>query len=84
MPHKADDFENAEGNLGTANALLEHFSPPPPISRLQRDHDSDGVAYLGVPFGHILIALGSLQRGLGKLKLDESALRRDLRQPGPW
>ena len=81
MPHKVNpiDFENAEGNLGVANALLEHFAAKLPISRLQRDlTDSTVLRNLGVPLGHILIALGALQRGLGKLALDESALHRDL------
>ncbi|WP_035566016.1 adenylosuccinate lyase [Hymenobacter sp. IS2118] len=81
MPHKVNpiDFENAEGNLGVANALLEHFAAKLPISRLQRDlTDSTVLRNLGVPLGHILIALGALQRGLGKLALDESALQRDL------
>jgi adenylosuccinate lyase len=81
MPHKVNpiDFENAEGNLGVANALLEHFAAKLPISRLQRDlTDSTVLRNLGAPLGHILIALGALQRGLGKLALDESALARDL------
>ncbi|SFP68327.1 adenylosuccinate lyase [Hymenobacter arizonensis] len=81
MPHKVNpiDFENAEGNLGVANALLEHFAAKLPISRLQRDlTDSTVLRNLGVPLGHILIALGALQRGLGKLALDEAALQRDL------
>ena len=81
MPHKVNpiDFENAEGNLGVANALLEHFAAKLPISRLQRDlTDSTVLRNLGVPLGHILIALGALQRGLGKLALDEAALTRDL------
>ena len=81
MPHKVNpiDFENAEGNFGMANALLEHFAAKLPISRLQRDlTDSTVLRNLGVPLGHILIALGALQRGLGKLALDETALHRDL------
>ena len=81
MPHKVNpiDFENAEGNLGVANALLEHFAAKLPISRLQRDlTDSTVLRNLGVPLGHILIALNALQRGLGKLALDEAALARDL------
>ena len=81
MPHKVNpiDFENAEGNLGVANALLEHFAAKLPISRLQRDlTDSTVLRNLGVPLGHILIALGALQRGLDKLALDEAALQRDL------
>ena len=81
MPHKVNpiDFENAEGNLGVANALLEHFAAKLPISRLQRDlTDSTVLRNLGVPLGHLLIALGAIARGLGKLALDESALARDL------
>ena len=81
MPHKVNpiDFENAEGNLGVANALLEHFAAKLPISRLQRDlTDSTVLRNLGVPLGHMLIALGAIARGLGKLALDESALQRDL------
>ena len=81
MPHKVNpiDFENAEGNLGLANALLEHLAAKLPISRLQRDlTDSTVLRNLGVPLGHVLIALGALQRGLGKLALDEAALHRDL------
>lgn len=83
MPHKVNpiDFENAEGNLGVANALLEHFAAKLPISRLQRDlTDSTVLRNLGVPLGHMLIALGAIGRGLGKLALDESALQRDLDQ----
>ncbi|MCB2377571.1 adenylosuccinate lyase [Hymenobacter sp. BT635] len=81
MPHKVNpiDFENAEGNLGVANAVLEHLAAKLPISRLQRDlTDSTVLRNLGVPLGHILIALNSLQRGLDKLALDEAALHRDL------
>ncbi|RFP65809.1 adenylosuccinate lyase [Hymenobacter lapidiphilus] len=81
MPHKVNpiDFENAEGNLGLANAVLEHLSAKLPISRLQRDlTDSTVLRNLGVPLGHTLIALAALQRGLGKLALDEAALHRDL------
>ena len=81
MPHKVNpiDFENAEGNLGIANALLEHLSGKLPISRLQRDlTDSTVLRNLGVPFGHIMIALNSLERGLGKLILNTEALDNDL------
>ncbi|KAA9327008.1 adenylosuccinate lyase [Hymenobacter busanensis] len=81
MPHKVNpiDFENAEGNLGLANAVLEHLAAKLPISRLQRDlTDSTVLRNLGVPLGHTLIALNALQRGLGKLALDEAALHRDL------
>ncbi|WP_324676831.1 adenylosuccinate lyase [Hymenobacter sp. GOD-10R] len=86
MPHKVNpiDFENAEGNLGVANALLEHLASKLPISRLQRDlTDSTVLRNLGVPLGHTLIALTSLQRGLNKLALDEEALRRDLEANWP-
>ena len=81
MPHKVNpiDFENAEGNLGIANALLEHLSAKLPISRLQRDlTDSTVLRNVGVPFGHSLIALASLNKGLGKLLLNRPALEADL------
>ena len=81
MPHKVNpiDFENAEGNLGIARALHGHFSEKLPISRLQRDlSDSTVLRNLGVPFGHELVALKSMAKGLGKLELDEGRLRRDL------
>ncbi|MBM3438899.1 MAG: adenylosuccinate lyase [Bacteroidetes bacterium] len=81
MPHKVNpiDFENAEGNLGIANALFEHLAAKLPISRLQRDlTDSTVLRNLGVPFGHTLIALNSLERGLNKLLLNEDAVRADL------
>ena len=81
MPHKVNpiDFENAEGNLGMANAVFEHLSAKLPISRLQRDlTDSTVSRNIGVPMGHTLIALGSIQRGLGKLILNEKALEKDL------
>src|SRR5690606_15191883 len=81
MPHKVNpiDFENAEGNLGVANALFEHFSAKLPISRLQRDlTDSTVLRNLGVPVAHQLIALNSLLKGLGKLELHEEALKQDL------
>ena len=86
MPHKVNpiDFENAEGNLGVANAILEHLAAKLPISRLQRDlTDSTVLRNLGVPLGHTLIALTSLQRGLNKLALDEATLRRDLEANWP-
>ena len=81
MPHKVNpiDFENAEGNLGLANAVLEHLSAKLPISRLQRDlTDSTVLRNVGVPFGHTLIALRSLEKGVGKLKLNAQALDNDL------
>ncbi len=81
MPHKVNpiDFENAEGNLGIANAIMEHLAGKLPISRLQRDlTDSTVLRNLGVPFGHIMIALNSLERGLGKLILNADAINQDL------
>ena len=81
MPHKVNpiDFENAEGNLGLANALFVHFSEKLPISRWQRDlTDSTVLRALGTAFGHTLIALDSLARGLAKLKPEPAALNADL------
>jgi adenylosuccinate lyase len=81
MPHKVNpiDFENAEGNLGLANAILEHLAAKLPISRLQRDlTDSTVIRNVGVPFGHILIACKSIQKGISKLQLNEAKLRSDL------
>jgi adenylosuccinate lyase len=81
MPHKVNpiDFENAEGNLGIANAILEHLSAKLPISRLQRDlTDSTVLRNIGVPFAHALIAYSSIEKGLGKLILNEAALNKDL------
>jgi adenylosuccinate lyase len=81
MPHKVNpiDFENAEGNLGIANALFGHLAEKLPISRLQRDlTDSTVSRNLGVPLAHTLIAFKSIQRGLGKLLLNEHALASDL------
>ncbi|MGV3761796.1 adenylosuccinate lyase [Parapedobacter sp.] len=83
MPHKVNpiDFENAEGNLGIANALLEHFASKLPISRLQRDlTDSTVLRNTGVPMAHTLIAIKSAARGLQKLILNERALKADLEQ----
>lgn len=81
MPHKVNpiDFENAEGNLGIANAIFEHLSAKLPISRLQRDlTDSTVLRNIGVPIGHTLIALKSLEKGLGKLELNRKAIDDDL------
>lgn len=81
MPHKVNpiDFENAEGNLGLANAIFEHMAAKLPISRLQRDlTDSTVLRNLGVPFAHSLIAYTSLKRGLDKILLNREALDRDL------
>lgn len=81
MPHKVNpiDFENAEGNLGIANALLEHLAAKLPVSRLQRDlTDSTVLRIIGVPLGHMLISFESLLKGLGKLELNEAAIHADL------
>ena len=81
MPHKVNpiDFENAEGNLGMANAVYEFLSAKLPISRMQRDlTDSTVLRNVGVPVAHTLIGLSSLQKGLGKIILNEQALANDL------
>ena len=85
MPHKVNpiDFENSEGNLGIANAILSHLSQKLPISRLQRDlTDSTVLRNVGVPMGHMLISIKSTLKGLRKLVLNEEAIRRDLE--GCW
>ncbi len=81
MPHKVNpiDFENSEGNFGVANAIFGHLAEKLPISRLQRDlTDSTVTRNIGVPMGHTLIGIASLSKGLGKLLLNEAALRNDL------
>jgi adenylosuccinate lyase len=81
MPHKVNpiDFENAEGNLGIANSIFELLAGKLPVSRLQRDlTDSTVLRNVGVPFGHTLIALQSIEKGLSKLVLNEAKLREDL------
>ena len=81
MPHKVNpiDFENSEGNLGIAVAILEHLSRKLPVSRLQRDlTDSTVLRNVGVPFGHLAIALASTLKGLNKLILNEEAIHADL------
>ncbi len=81
MPHKVNpiDFENAEGNLGMANAILEHLSAKLPISRLQRDlTDSTVLRNIGVPVAHTILAINSLEKGLKKLILNEQKIRADL------
>lgn len=83
MPHKVNpiDFENAEGNLGIANALLEHLAAKLPISRLQRDlTDSTVLRIIGVPLAHMLISFESLQKGLNKLELNQAAIDADLEE----
>ena len=81
MPHKVNpiDFENAEGNLGIANAFFEHLASKLPVSRLQRDlTDSTVIRNIGVPLGHTLIALLSVKKGLSRISLHHEALERDL------
>ncbi len=81
MPHKVNpiDFENAEGNLGLANAVFEHLAAKLPVSRLQRDlTDSTVLRNIGVPLAHSVLSIKSLQKGLDKLVLNESAILRDL------
>ncbi|MGB1080098.1 MAG: adenylosuccinate lyase [Flavobacteriaceae bacterium] len=83
MPHKVNpiDFENAEGNLGIANALLSHLAEKLPISRLQRDlTDSTVLRNAGVPMAHMLISFASLTKGMGKLLLSKEKIQQDLDQ----
>jgi adenylosuccinate lyase len=83
MPHKVNpiDFENSEGNIGIANAGFEQLSSKLPVSRLQRDlTDSTVTRFIGVPFGHTLIALKSTLKGLSKLMLNRSAIEKDLQE----
>src|ERR1700759_1684304 len=81
MPHKVNpiDFENAEGNLGLANALFEHLSFKLPVSRLQRDlTDSTVLRKIGVPFAHALLSFRSIEKGLSKLILNDEKIYADL------
>jgi adenylosuccinate lyase len=83
MPHKVNpiDFENSEGNLGMANAVLRHLSSKLPISRLQRDlTDSTVIRNIGVPMAHTVIAFKSLLKGLEKLVLNPKAIQTDLQK----
>ncbi|MDY0143188.1 MAG: adenylosuccinate lyase [Bacteroidales bacterium] len=83
MPHKVNpiDFENAEGNLGVANAISSHLAEKLPISRLQRDlTDSTVLRNIGMPFAHTLIAFSSIQKGISKLLLNEAKIKQDLEQ----
>lgn len=83
MPHKVNpiDFENAEGNLGLANAIFEHLSSKLPISRLQRDlTDSTVLRNIGLPFAHTMLAFKSIEKGLGKLVLNEEKINQDLEE----
>jgi adenylosuccinate lyase len=81
MPHKVNpiDFENAEGNLGLANAVFEYLSGKLPVSRMQRDlTDSTTLRNIGVPFAHTLLALKSIERGISRLVLNQKKLKQDL------
>jgi len=81
MPHKVNpiDFENAEGNIGIANALFSHLSEKLPVSRLQRDlTDSTVTRIIGIPMAHTLIALKSLEKGINKLSVNEVKISDDL------
>jgi adenylosuccinate lyase len=81
MPHKVNpiDFENAEGNLGMANAIFEHLSAKLPVSRLQRDlTDSTVLRNIGVPFAHTLVAFRSIEKGLSKLIINDQKMYEDL------
>lgn len=81
MPHKVNpiDFENAEGNLGMANAIFEHLSAKLPISRLQRDlTDSTVLRNIGVPFAHTMLSIAAIEKGLNKLILHETKIKQDL------
>lgn len=83
MPHKVNpiDFENAEGNLGFANAIFEHLSAKLPVSRLQRDlTDSTVLRNIGVPLAHTWLAFASLHKGLGKLELNKASIDKDLEE----
>jgi len=83
MPHKVNpiDVENAEGNLGFANAIFEHLSAKLPISRLQRDlTDSTVLRNIGVPLAHTFLAFKSLEKGIGKLELNKAAIDHDLEE----
>jgi adenylosuccinate lyase len=81
MPHKVNpiDFENAEGNLGFANAIFEHLAAKLPVSRLQRDlTDSTVLRNIGVPFAHTIIAFRSIEKGLNKLVVHDAKIYDDL------
>ena len=81
MPHKVNpiDFENAEGNLGLANAIFTHLAEKLPVSRLQRDLTASTVLRnVGTPIAHTIISFNSIEKGLGKLIIDKEAIREDL------
>jgi len=87
MPHKVNpiDFENAEGNLGLANAMFQHLAIKLPVVRWQRDlSDSTAMRAIGNAFGHVMVALSSLERGLGKLEIDQSRIAAGLDDEKSW
>jgi adenylosuccinate lyase len=87
MPHKVNpiDFENAEGNFGLANAMLQHLAIKLPVARWQRDlSDSTAMRAIGSAFGHVIVALSSLARGLGKLEIDSARIAADLEDEKSW
>jgi len=87
MPHKVNpiDFENAEGNLGLANAMFQHLAIKLPVARWQRDlSDSTAMRGIGNAFGHVIVALSSLERGLGKLEIDRRRVAADIEDDKAW
>ena len=87
MPHKVNpiDFENCEGNLGLATALFQHLAAKLPVSRWQRDlSDSTAMRALGTAFGHLMVALDALSRGLGRVELNAARIAADLEAEGAW
>jgi adenylosuccinate lyase len=87
MPHKVNpiDFENAEGNFGVANALFDHLAAKLPISRWQRDlSDSTALRSLGPAFGHAVVALSALEKGLTKIEINEERIAQDVDAEGSW
>jgi adenylosuccinate lyase len=87
MPHKVNpiDFENCEGNLGLATALFQHLGTKLPVSRWQRDlSDSTAVRSVGSAFGHVMVALSSLRRGLAKLQINEVRIAADIDDERAW
>ncbi len=87
MPHKINpiDFENCEGNLGIANALLQHLAIKLPVSRFQRDlSDSTALRSIGSAFGHVMVALSSLERGLGLVEINRARIAAELNDEQSW
>ena len=87
MPHKVNpiDFENCEGNLGLATAMFQHLAAKLPVSRWQRDlSDSTAIRGIGTAFGHVIVALESLERGLGKLEINEARIAAEIEDEKAW